>query len=336
MKTINVLIGAAVALTAILVLYKILGRYLDNTDTDTSETDETRQQSQTGGSYSVPLLKKHKQFSWPMKAALSLIVLLGLAVTTYVFITLQKGAPLVIPHATKLAAGAAAGFALFVGIGLANYRTASRGRLEVIYENGQGNRENTETIFFNRDTTETDGDGNTVVKEQHATRILGLFARLKLVGHDPEVRTERVALGDPIRHRIPDHATRLAPGHWEIRTKGNVVNGDESEPHYDYKPSAQMPKSEARQLRMKNNRLERELETVESELAEAETQLERVQTRLESRDHMDREGTLDDLERILEKIPLGNQNYHVSKNNGSDRRPKSQREAAEEAPGQSD
>lgn len=333
-NTLNVVIAAVAVIVIALLAFKIAGKLVDNTDEDHSETDEIRGESETGGDFSVPVLKKHKQLSWPLKAAFSLLAVLALAVGVYAFMAIQQGAPIQIPYGTELLVGGLVFVGVFVGVGAANTRTAKRGEFTVIYEDDSGDPRNAETIYFNKDTVSTDQSGRPVIREQFDTRILGLFSRLKLVGHDPDLRSERAALGDPVRHRIPEHAIQTGPNSWEVRTKEQVTNADESKPHYDYKPSSQIPQVEARQLREEKKKMEMEMESYKAELAEAETHLQRLQRRLETRDQYDREAVREEFKEFMEAMPHQNASYTITKSDGANRRPRSQREAAEEAPTQ--
>jgi len=175
-----------------------------------------------------------------------------------------------------------------------------------------------------------DEDGNLIVYETFASRILGLFNRRKLVGHDPDLRAKRVILGDLVDHRIPDHARKVDDNHWTFQTRGTVVNDS---PHaaaaYDYRSPANMSFRESEQMRERINKMQVRMERKDAELAETQQEITRLRRKIQSDSQMTREQILEEIQELMETVQAPqNAHYQLSRKNGSKRHPEDQSEVS--------
>ena len=329
---VNVVLIGAIAVVIVLLILGALDRwdvFGDDSENADSGTDRVKQEARREGEFDVSLLKKHKTLTMPAKVVAVSIGALLLATGVFAYFSLKNGAPVEVPYASALEAGAIAVAGVGGGVVYRAKKDRERGKIEVVYEADDGTDEASETIWFDPAEATTNKDGNRVVLEHFPTRILGLFGRRKLVADDRELRTERGILSDVVAHEIPDHAIQLDTDHYLIRTQQRTVTtGVSNAADYRYRTPIELPYENYLQQRERTEKLEMRLDTMNAKLGEAHSQLSELRRRLETQDYRGREEALEEIVDVIQQLPTGQKNVEIRNDRGPQRLPKDQRDVA--------
>lgn len=317
-----VIVGIVVVFVvlAILIALDRWGVFQDDREGKSDGTDRVATEARREGDYSVSWMKKHKTLTLPGKVVAVSVGGLIVATAVYAYYTLRSGAPVEVPYARQLQGATIGLVALFVGVSLANKRTAERGKLEIVHEDDAGNAESTEMVYFDPDETVTNADGREVVREHFPTRILGLFGRRKLVAHDRELRSERSLLSDVVSHEIPDHATQMDENHYLFRTQGRVVKSSPSSAaDYHYRSPIQLHYEQYLEQQEQLAKYQMRLNTMDSTLGEAQVRLQELQRKLRTREYRNREQALEEMKEIMDMLPSRSVSNTVKQDTSSQR-----------------
>lgn len=324
-----VAIGVIAVVLVVLVLVALdrWGVFQDDDENQNSGTARVEREARQEEVGSLSVFERHKSLTLPGKVVALSTGLLVLSAGVYGYYTLKNGAPVEVPYVRSIQAGGVGIVGLLAGVGLANAKTRSRGRLEVVFEGDDARETDTEVVWFDPSESETDSNGRTVIYEHFSTRILGLFGRRKLVGHDRELRSRRNVLGDLVAHRIPDHAVRVSDDHYLVRTQGRkVVSGPSSAADYEYRSPIELSYEKYLQQREANRKMQMRIDSMSAQLGEAQSQLRDFRRRLETREYRSREEAREEIKEIIEMLPARNNSYQVERRDGEERKPQSQRE----------
>jgi hypothetical protein len=329
---VNVLLVGIIAVVIVLLMLGALDRWNvfgDDRENEASGTDRVKQEARREGDFSVSLLKKHKTLTLPAKVVVVSLGALVLATGVFAYFSLKNGAPVEVPYANTLEAGGIAVVAITGGVIYRGKKDAERGRVDLVYEDGDGAEEATETIYFDPTESTTNTDGKRIVYEHFPNRIMGLFGRRKLVAHDRELRAERGILSDVVAHEIPDHAIRIGEHHYHIRTQAQTTtNGVSNAADYRYRSPIELPYTTYLQQREQMEKLESQLGTKDAILGETQTQLRELQRRLETQDIRSREEAREEIMDIITQLPTGERNVEIRNDRAAQRLPKDQRDIA--------
>jgi hypothetical protein len=330
---VNYLYIGVIAVVIVLLILGAIDRwdiFGDDRENPDSGTERVKHEARSEADFDVSLLKKHKTLTLPAKVMVVSLGGLVLATGVYAYLTLRNGAPVEVPYAGAMEAGAIAIVGIGGGVAYRAKKDRARGRVDIIYEDEDSTAAETETVWFDPSETTRNKDGRAIVKEHFPTRILGLFGRRKLVAHDRELRSERAILSDVVAHEIPDHATKLDEHHYEIHTQDRVVtNGISNAADYRYRSPIELPYQTHLQQRERINKMEMKLETKDSILGAAQTELQDLQRRLESQELQSREEAIDQVTEIMQLMPARNENVEIKNDRSPRRLPRDQREVAE-------
>lgn len=299
----------AVAIVIVLLILGALERwnvFSDDRENPDSGTERVRQEARREGDYNVSWLQTHKTLTLPAKVVMICMGLIVISTGVYVYFVLKNGAPVEVPYANAIKAGAVGIVGVVAGVGYRGVKEGQRGRVDIIYEDEDGGEKDSERIWFDPAETTTNTDGNTVVHEHFQSRIFGLFGRRKLVAHDRELRAGRAILGDIVAHEIPDHAVKIGESHYVIRTQGQrVKSGPSTAADYYYRSPIELPYQTYLQQRERTEKLEMRIETKDAKLGEAQAQLRDLRRRLETQEYRSVEDAREESKRRSRRSRLG-------------------------------
>jgi hypothetical protein len=330
---VNVFLIGVIAVVIVLLILGALDRWNvfgDDRENEESGTDRVKQEARREGDFEVSLLKKHKTLTMPAKVIAVALGLLFLATGVFAYFSLRNGAPVEVPYAGAMEAGALAIVGIGGGVAYRAKKDGQRGQVEVVYEDIEGSEEASETIWFAPAESDTNKDGNLIVYEHFPTRILGLFGRRKLVAHDRELRAERGILSDIVAHEIPSHAVQLDDHHYLIRTQERTVtSGVSNAADYRYRTPIELPYKTHLKQREQMEKLRSRLETKDAILGETQTQVAELQRRLETQDIQTEEEAMEFIVDIMETLQAGDTHVEYRTDRRPGRQPKDQRDLAE-------
>lgn len=329
----------AIGVIAVVIVLLIIGAldrwnvFGDDRENEASGTDRVSEEARAQD-FSVSWLKKHKTLTLPAKVVAVSVGLIVLSTGVYAYFVLKNGAPVEVPYANAIQAGAIAVVGIFGGVAYRAKKDRDRGRIDIVYEDDAGNEKETDTIWYGRAETTTNTDGNLVVHEHFPTRILGLFGRRKLVVHDRELRSGRSVLSDVVAHEIPDHAVRIDDHHFHIRTQARVqTEGASKAADYRYRSPIELPFQSYIEQQEHASKLQMRLETKDAMLGEAQAQLGDLQRRMQSSDRFDRQEAREELIDLIDRLGIAQKNVEVKQDSRPERLPKDQRDVEPAAGG---
>jgi hypothetical protein len=271
----------------------------------------------------IPLRDKPKQLSGPLKAILVCGFAGSAVVSYYVYQWMRTGGPTTFAYATQLQYAGTALIGVAGGVVYTAKKNAQIGKACIEYEDDSGEDiESTETVYFDATRTEV-VDGQVHIHEIWPSRVLGLFRRLKLAGHDRRLRGDR-PLGDSIVREVPDFAAEyddtVFATTFQWRTQGERIlqGGDGNPVDIRYKPPVKKSYRNYVRQQEQHDKLRTRMESERAKRAEAERRAAELARLVEN-------GEQDTWEDVVEKTQelrelLGPTNQQVSFEQSGQRR----------------
>jgi hypothetical protein len=320
----TVLLYGVVAVAVLLVVGYLVERwgvFEDSRAVDGAE-QVNRQQTASQSRPRIPLRDKPRQLPTELKLLSLILTIAGVVVAYYTFQFLQTGNTGQFAYTTQLQYGLVALIGTGAGVAYRGKKDAGVGKVHVIYETDDGTEvEGEETILFDRSAVTYQDDGVMLVRELRKERLLGLFRRYKLVGHDRELRADR-PLGDIVTHELTRDAVELDDGVYEMRTQKQVpVDGTTaSAADYKYKPPNKLPYEKQVKMQEQQRKMNIELRSVKAQLAHAHSELGDLERKLRNAEYNTREDVKSDLEELKELVAPSQEHVTVEANRGQARR----------------
>lgn len=320
----TVLLYGVVAVVVLLVIGYLVERwgvFEDNRAVDGAER-VNRQETASQARPRIPIRDKPRQLPTELKILSFAILGIAAVIAYYTYRLLRTGNVGQFAYTTQIEYSLVALIGVAAGVAYRGHKDADVGEVHVIYESDDGTDvESEETILFDRSSVTYQDDGSMLVREYRDERLLGLFRRYKLAGHDRKLRADR-PLGDIVMHEINSDAVRLDDGVYEMRTqKQNVVPGDtNSAADYTYKPPLRLPYEKQIQQQNEMRKMEIESKSLRAQLAKAHSEIDDLVRILETDEYREREQLKDDMRDLQELVAPNKEHVTVEADRGQARR----------------
>lgn len=285
----------AVAIAALVILAAVW--YLNKQTREDFEeaTDYVGDDAHVKGGTSIPIRSRASALSTPAKLLFGSVAGIVLIVGIFAFQTIRTGSPAEVMFADQLLAAGIVAVGAVIGVIAHNSANKGVGELLIEFETEDGDVK-TDQVEVDLSAMETDTDGNRVVTEYHPQKIAGVFRRYKHVGEDETLDGTHRAPGKPVKHQIPEHATKIADGTWALRTENRQVTQTPDQPA-DYAYSSPVELSHERYVAMRESkrRLDTKLSSAMATIAVIEKENEKLARRLKSGQYQAEQEILDKL-----------------------------------------
>lgn len=320
------LIGAVVVVSLLTLGWVIerLGIFGNQDDGPAEGSERVNREDTSDGRPRIPIRDKPKQLSGPLKAILVCGMLASGVVSYYAYQWMKTGGPTTFAYATQLQYAGTALIGVAGGVIYKAKKDNQIGKACIEYEDADGEAvERTETVYFDAARTEV-VDGDVLLHEIWPSRVLNLFRRLKLAGHDRRLRGDR-PLGDSIVREVPDWAQEfddtVLNTTFQWRTQGETIlqGGDGTPADIRYQPPVKKSYRNYVRQQEQQDKLRIRMETERAKRAEAEQRAGELARLLENGNEDTRADVVEELQELREL--LGPTNQRVRFENQDARRP---------------
>ncbi|WP_255149787.1 hypothetical protein [Halorarius halobius] len=313
-------LGVAVVVAIVgAILWLARSGYFEPDSTNEQSADEREDLAARNQDFNVPVRKRLKAWSTPMKVFVASLVLMALGVAIAAYQVMKTGSPVqqYVTREVRYALVAIVGIA--GGVKIKSYMDDQIGHLLVTYERA-GRRNLVEKIPYAKARASV-RDGAVRVPEVADSRLLGLFWKYRQRGEDRRLRAGEKPLSDVITHLVPSHGDELADGSGYIittRENGDEVLSGDSLSDLTYASPNSLSDERATQIRELQKRQKAELKGVKATNAELYTQIRKMRKQIKNDEYRDRQELLDDFDRFSQQVKSSV--AHVQESTSRDRK----------------
>lgn len=274
--------------------------------------------------FRIPLRRRVKAWSLPMKVFVGSLALFVLAAAFATYRVMKTGSPADRYLTWEVQLGIVAAVAIAGGVHLERRFDEQIATVDVEYERtGQPNT--TERFHYARNRART-VDGDTVVPVIADTRLLGLFHRYRQVGEERRLRGADKPLDDIFTIKVPPHATEKPGGGYHVTTKASesddragdvVLKGATASADLTFSSPNSLSDERAVEIREKINRKDAQLQAIKATNAQLQQELRKLRKAIENDEYEAEEDVLDKLERFSDMMNSGTIRLEKSTENGT-------------------